>query len=315
MPRSMIERRRLQNLLQTVALLGGMSVLLALLGWELAGFAWIVWITTLGITVLLFSVQISPGLVLRIYGARPLGTGEVPILDAIVAELAQRAQLPAPPRLFYVPSRVLQAFTVILGGAPVIAVTDGLLRHLDPDELAGVLAHEISHIRHGDLRTLVLADLVTKVTRALAGLGLLLLIVNLPILLVGGVAISWSALLLLVVAPPASTLLQLALSRTREFDADLGAAELTGDPETFSRALQKLEHYQGPIWEQIFLPGYRLPAPSLLRTHPATSERVDRLLSLPRGRHLSSLTRFAKRGPSMPPVLRTPSWRRWGYWH
>jgi heat shock protein HtpX len=315
MPLATIKRRRLQNLLQTAILLGGMGVLLALLGWQLAGPAGIAWMTMFGATILLFGARISPSLVLRMYGARPLAVGEAPALEAIVAELAQRTRMPAPPRLFYIPSRILQAFTVILGGKPVIALTDGLLRHLSPGELAGVMAHEVSHIQHGDLRTLALADLVTKMTRALGGLGFLLLVANLPILLIGGVAISWSALLLLIIAPPSSTLLQLALSRTREFDADLGAAELTGDPEMLCRALEKLEHYRGAMWEQLFLPGYRLPEPSLLRTHPSTGERVNRLLSLPRGRRLTSLARLAQPRPSTAPVVRAPSWRGWGSWY
>src|SRR5262249_27298852 len=94
--------------------------------------------------------------------------------------------------------------------------------------------------------------------------------------------ISFIALLLLYLAPTASSLLQLGLSRSREWDADLEGAMLTGDPRGLASALDKLERYQGHFWEDLMfpVPGRRIPQPSLLRSHPPTQERISRLLAL-----------------------------------
>jgi heat shock protein HtpX len=111
---------------------------------------------------------------------------------------------------------------------------------------------------------------------------LFLALFNLPAFILGDSEISFTGLLLLYLAPTAGSLIQLALSRTREYDADLEAAGLTGDPESLASALEKLERYQGHFWEDMMLPvpGRRIPQPSLLRSHPLTAERVARLRSL-----------------------------------
>jgi heat shock protein HtpX len=108
-------------------------------------------------------------------------------------------------------------------------------------------------------------------------LGVLLFLVNLPLVFLGGATIPWFGILLLYFAPTLSSLLQLGLSRTREYSADLEGARLAGDAEGLISALQKIERYQGGVWERVFMPGRRVPVPSLLRTHPPTEERVRRL--------------------------------------
>ena len=133
------------------------------------------------------------------------------------------------------------------------------------------------------MRAMGLADVISRITGLFALLGQLLLFLNFPLLLVGRAPISWLAVLLLIAAPRLSALLQLALSRTREFQADLGAARLTGDPEGLASALRKMEAYQSGIWKRILMPGGGGPNPSLFRTHPATGERVRRLLELVEG--------------------------------
>lgn len=95
-----------------------------------------------------------------------------------------------------------------------------------------------------------------------------------------GGGVPWVAVLVLLAAPSIGGLIQMALSRAREFDADLSAAMLTGDPDGLAAALGKLERAQGRLWETIFLPGGRTPDPSVLRTHPLTRDRIERLLSL-----------------------------------
>ena len=127
-----------------------------------------------------------------------------------------------------------------------------------------------------------LANVVSRVTGTLSWIGQLLLLINLPMVLFGSYQFPWT-LVLLIGAPSISALLQLALSRTREFDADVDAASLTGNPRGLARALAKMEHLQRGWLQRIPLPGHRLPEPSLFRTHPHTDERIRRLLELEGG--------------------------------
>jgi heat shock protein HtpX len=124
------------------------------------------------------------------------------------------------------------------------------------------------------------ADLVSRITGSFGLFGQILLLLSLPAALVTDVGVPWLALAILLAAPTLSALVQLALSRNREYEADLSAAELTGDPAGLASALEKLERYQGRFWEQILMPGRRVPDPSLLRTHPETADRIERLLAL-----------------------------------
>ena len=126
--------------------------------------------------------------------------------------------------------------------------------------------------------------MMSRLVSLASWLGQLLLLLNLPLVLAGMVHVPWHVLILLVFAPTLMALVQLGLSRTREYDADRAAAELTGDPEGLVRALVKLERRVGRFWEEILLPGRRIPEPSLLRTHPPTESRIRRLRDLVMGR-------------------------------
>jgi heat shock protein HtpX len=196
-----------------------------------------------------------------------------------------------------------------------IAVTDGLIRAMTMRQLAGILAHEISHIRNGDLRVMGLADVLNRITSLMSTMGLL----GIPLLFGTGWNIPVLGLLLLIFAPTLGGLLQLALSRAREFDADLDGASLTGDPEGLASALALLERRQGALWEGLVLPGSRLPEPSLLRTHPTTQDRIARLAALrsrePATPEDKGLAAFA--APAPMPVLRDPRihWHRLGIWY
>ncbi len=279
---TVFQRHKLLNWLQSTLMLSGMGGLVAVVGWLLAGEdgAWLA--LGLGVLMVVFSPRLSPRLVLRMYGAVPIEYSQAPQLYALVEELAQRAELPAVPRLYYIPSPELNAFTMGRPQEAVIAITDGLLRTMNLRELAGVLGHEIAHIRNNDVWVMNLADTLTRVTANLSLLGQLILLINLPLIMVTGEGVSWLAVLLLVFAPSLSALLQLALSRTREYDADLGAVELTGDPEALASALAKLERHNEGWLRRILLPGRGDPEPSLLRTHPPTRERIRRLMELAR---------------------------------
>jgi heat shock protein HtpX len=234
---------KLNNLLQSIMLLAGMAALLGLLGWLLAGTKGIIWAGIIGVVFLLVSPRASPRLVFKLSGARSLSVAEAPGLYALVKTLALRAKLPMLPQLYYMPTQAMNAFTVGNRRQAMIAVTDGLLRGLTRRELTGVLAHEVSHIDNNDMWVMTLADTVNRLTSSFSLFGQVLLFINLPLVLLGKSGFSWLAILLLVFAPTLSVLLQLALSRTREFDADLGAAQITHDPLGLASALKKLHHY------------------------------------------------------------------------
>lgn len=271
---------KLNNLLQSILLLAGMAALLGLLGWLLAGIEGVIWAGIIGVVFLLVSPRASPRLVFKLSGARPLSVAEAPGLYALVKTLALRARLPALPQLYYMPSQAMNAFTVGNRRQAMIAVTDGLLRGLTRRELTGVLAHEISHVDNNDIWVMTLADTVNRLTSSFSLFGQVLVFINLPLILLGKSGFSWLAILLLVFAPTLSVLLQLALSRTREFDADLGAAQITHDPLGLASALKKLHHYHSGSFRRILMPGRPIPDSSMLRTHPKSEERIRRLVSL-----------------------------------
>lgn len=279
-----LSAQRFQNTFQSLLLIGGMLLLLGVLKHILAGSGGLLLLLFMGAVLLFFSPRFSPRLLLRLYRASPMDRGAAPGLFDLVGELSRRAELRTMPELFYIPSHLINAITVGTRRNPVIAMTDGLLRSLNSREMTGVLAHEIAHVRHNDIWVMGLADVIGRLTGILSLLGQILLffyLVSLPFQQ-GFTEIPWLALLLLIFAPTLSALLQLALSRTREFNADLGAVELTGDALGLASALQKMEQSEASLLERLFLPGRRIPEPSLLRTHPATKDRIERLLELVR---------------------------------
>jgi len=275
-----ILRRKWLNILQAALVLGGMAGLLALMGWMLAGPVGILWAAVFGVIFMALSPRFSPALVLRMYGAWRLHPAEFPGLFAMVQRLADRAGVERLPTLYYVPSAAMNAFTVGHGDDTALAITDGLLRGLTRRELCGVLAHELSHVQHNDMWIMALADSVSRIVGMLSLFGQLLLLVSLPLYLLNYGGIPWLLILLLLFAPTISALLQLVLSRNREYDADMEAVRITGDPDGLATALQKLDLQQSRMWERVAMPGPKLPVPSLLRTHPRTEDRVARIRSL-----------------------------------
>jgi heat shock protein HtpX len=232
-----------------------------------------------------FAPRLPAETMLRFYRARRLDPrldAQAPQILHIVDILSDRAELAAAPRVYLIPSMTLNAFAAGTPEKAVIAVTEGLRRRLNLSELAGVLAHEISHVRNNDLAIMGMADILTRCMQWLAYLAVILAVLNLPAFLLGDSEVPLVGLVLLYLAPTAGSLIQLALSRTREYDADLEAVSLTGDPSGLISALQKLERLQGHFWEDMRLPvpGRRIPQPSLLRSHPKTEDRIARLQAL-----------------------------------
>jgi heat shock protein HtpX len=275
------DAHRRRNLFQSVALLVGIGCVLALAAAIVWGPAGVV-MTALTLAAL-FSLapRVPPEAVMRLYRATPVPRDDSQ-LSSLVDVLAYRAELKRRPSLYVIPSMTLNAFATGSPEHSAIAVTEGLLRRLTLREISGVLAHEMSHIRNNDLWVMGLADVVTRFLQLLSYVALGLAVFNVYAALSGEEIISWWAILLLYLTPALSSLLQLGLSRTREFDADLEAAALTGDPLGLASALRRLETYTGRFWEDLMfpVPTRRVPQPSLLRSHPDTKDRVDRLVSL-----------------------------------
>jgi heat shock protein HtpX len=271
-----------QNRLQSLLLIGGLGLLTAFSSWLLWNWAGaLLALVSIGV-IYAFAPRLPPELVMRMYRAIRLDPRQGGQITHIVAVLARRAGLSSIPSLYVIPSMTLNAFATGTPQKAAIGITEGLLRRLSLRELAGVLAHELSHVRNNDLAVMGLADTMTRFTQVLSYLALFLGIVNLPALLLGDSDISLTALLLLYLAPTAGSLLQLSLSRTREYDADVEGATLTGDPAGLAAALNKLESYQGSFWEDLMfpVPSRRIPQPSLLRSHPSSADRIRRLLAL-----------------------------------
>ncbi len=286
------DEHKAANAAQTMALLGGIAVILVFIAWLISGWFGIV-IAVIAIGVFGASApRISPQFVMRLYRAKPLDSRHGGQLNRIVEVLADRAELPAHPKLYIIPSTVLNAFATGSPERSAIALTEGLMRKLSMRELAAVLAHEMSHIRNEDLAVHALADAMSRMTQLLSYFGLTLAAFNFIGFFSGEPPFSWLAILLLYLAPAAGSLLQLALSRTREFDADLEAANLTGDPAALADALVKLEQFQGRFWEDLSLPvpGRKIPYPSLLRSHPTTEDRLARLKDIDKRNHLPPIT-------------------------
>jgi heat shock protein HtpX len=310
----------LRNAIHTWMLVLGSGALMAIIAYTVYGSSGLIWAAVFGAIGLWTMGRVSPQVVLKLYKAQPLSPDELPELHRIIRELARRADLPSVPQLYYVPSKMMNAFAVGTREDSAITVTDGLVRNMNLRQLAGIMAHEVSHIRNGDLKVMALADVLSRITSFMSTMGL----IGVPLVLGTGMNLSFIGLALLIFAPTIGGLLQLGLSRAREYDADLDGATLTGDPEGLASALMTLERKQGRVLEGLLLPGSRLPDPSLLRTHPRTEDRVARLLALRQTDRTSALPQVAQApetrvvpGPSIIPPIGNPRirWSRMGVWY
>jgi len=253
-----------------------MMLLLAMCGWIVGGTEGMQR-ALMGSAPLPDSTVISPASMYRWFGARLLSPAEVPELFAILANVCSRAGLSRLPDLYCLPApRDMNAYA--LGGPErsAIVLTEGLLRGMTREEIAGILAHEVAHIRNNDTWTMSWATALRRAIdwTALAGLAVLRTRHHHD-----GRMASRQLATLLSAAPTLGQLLGLALSRVRELDADATALELTGDSHSLIAALGKLErHHAGPVPAPVS--AFAHDPMRLLRSHPATSERVGTLLKL-----------------------------------
>jgi heat shock protein HtpX len=280
-----------KNSIKTAAILALFGALFLGVG-SLFGTGGLVIGLVLGLVFVGGSYWFSDTLSVKAARAVPVTEQEAPQLYAIVRDLTTRAGMPMP-KIYISPAQQPNAFAT--GRSPehaAVAVTQGLLQVVSQDELRGVLAHEISHVRHHDI-------LISSVAAALAmGIMFVARIAIFSSLFGGGGrdndgGNAIGGLLMIILAPIAAVLLQAALSRSREFDADLGGAELLGTGEPLASALQKIDTYAkqvpmniDPAHASLFivnpLSGRNMQFKNLFTTHPPTEERIARLRSYSR---------------------------------
>ena len=272
------------NGFRTAALMAAMITLFALLGNALGGQTGLVIAFVIAVGMNAASYWFSDKVVLRMYRGQEVGPTEAPELVAMVDRLRQRAGLPMP-KVYLLPSEQPNAFAT--GRNPehaAVAFTQGILRALPPEELEGVTAHELAHIKHRDILTSTIAATLASAITLLARFAIFAPIGGRDSNGGGGL----QALLMLILAPIAAMLIQMAISRSREFEADRGGAEISGNPNGLANALLRLqngaEHIPTsatPSTAHLFIinpfAGRMGAVAGLFRTHPPTEERVLRL--------------------------------------
>lgn len=271
-------RQRVRN-----ALHGGV-LLVALLGvaglgpWLLFGPLGVLGLLVAGVVLAVFSPRMGPAPLLAQYGAVLLPPVVAPELEFADEVLAARAGLRRAPGLYCLPGRVPGAFTV--GGRDAaLVVTAGLLTILSLREVVAVLAHEMSHLRAGDHALMRISRTVTRLTTGACVAGVVVLLAD-PDVVVHTLAGFLVLAVVVAVLPVVVALLDRAFARSREIDADLGAAHLTGDPEALATALEKVELLCGDRWGLRSTWARRPGRGSLLSSHPTTERRTERLREL-----------------------------------
>lgn len=273
------------NNFKTAILFAVLTILLMLIGGAVGGFYGMLIALVFAVITNFGAYWYSDKLVLRMYNAQEVTAAEAPELYAIVQRLAAREQLPMP-RVYIVPEQTPNAFAT--GRNPnnaAVAVTAGILQLLTREELEGVLAHELGHVKNRD-------TLVSTVAGTFAGA--ISMLAQLAFFLPFGssddddnASNPFVALLGLIFAPIAATLIQLAISRSREYGADETGALATGNPMALASALQKLENWKqklpmqagDPATSHLFIvnPFAGASLGKLFSTHPSTTDRVQRL--------------------------------------
>ena len=280
MNREIVQKSTLNNLLHTLVILASMALLIGLIGWLIGGVAGVVLAGSLAAFAFTRNPYVSTVFLLRRSKARPLQPHHFPELYQLVRNLAGRAGLSHQPILYSIPSAIPNAFVVGREDDSSIVISESLLRSFSLREIAGILGHEIAHIRNKDLLVMSIAGVSVQITQVLSTVGQIGLLFALPAVFLGEMQIALLPFMLLVFAPTLSMLLQLALSRTREFEADLVGVQLCGDVYGLASALQKLEGYRRSLWQRFLSGPWRGNQAQILQTHPATEVRIARLLAL-----------------------------------
>ena len=278
------------NLLKTAVLMAAITALFMAIGSVLGGQQGMMIALVVALGMNFFSYWFSDKLVLKMYNAQEVDATSAPQFYGMVRELAERAQLPMP-RVYLIQEDAPNAFAT--GRNPqhaAVAATTGILRVLSERELRGVMAHELAHVKHHDI-------LISTISATMAGA--ISMLANFAMFFGGRDSEGRPhnpvvSILVMLLAPLAASLIQMAISRAREFEADRGGAEISGDPQALASALQKIKQYASgipmdaaerhPETAQMMivnpLSGGGLRG--LFSTHPSTEERVERLLAMAR---------------------------------
>ncbi|TMH33485.1 MAG: zinc metalloprotease HtpX [Betaproteobacteria bacterium] len=276
------------NWFRTGLLMAAIMALFGAVGAVLGGGQGMLLALAFGLVTNLWAYWFSDTMVLRLYRAQEVDQASAPLLYNTVRDLARSAGLPMP-RVYLIDEEQPNAFAT--GRSPqhaAVAATTGILRLLSPRELAGVLAHELSHVKHRDILTSTITASIAGAIATLAQFGMFF----------GGRDDDNRnpvlALLVLIIAPIAAMLIQLAISRGREYGADHGGAELSGDPQALADALAKIDRYAKglplppaeahPATAQMMIvnPLHGGGIAGLFSTHPPVEERIRRLRAMAR---------------------------------
>ncbi|MFN4266123.1 MAG: zinc metalloprotease HtpX [Aquabacterium sp.] len=276
------------NMMKTAILMAAITALFMAIGAMIGGRAGMMLALVVALGMNFFSYWFSDKMVLKMYNAREVNASTAPRFYAMVKELADRAQLPMP-KVYLIDEAAPNAFAT--GRNPehaAVAATTGIIDLLNERELRGVMAHELAHVKHRDI-------LISTISATMAGA--ISMLANFAMFFGGrdeegrptnpiaGIAVA-------ILAPIAASLIQMAISRAREFEADRGGAEISGDPRALASALDKIHRYargipmeaaeahpetaQMMIMNPLSAEGIK----GLFATHPATEERVARLLAM-----------------------------------
>ena len=276
------------NLMKTAVLMAAITALFMAIGSVLGGQQGMAIALVVALGMNFFSYWFSDKMVLKMYNAQEVDASSAPQFYTMVRELAVKAELPMP-KVYLINEDAPNAFAT--GRNPqnaAVAATTGILRVLSERELRGVMAHELAHVKHRDI-------LISTVSATMAGA--ISMLANFAMFFGGRSSDGRPAnpiagILVMLLAPLAASLIQMAISRAREFEADRGGAEISGDPQALASALQKIQRYaQGipleaaerhPETAQMMimnpLSGGGLRG--LFSTHPATEERVAKLMAM-----------------------------------
>ncbi len=276
------------NWVKTFMLMAAITALFIVIGGMIGGRSGMMFALLMALGMNFFSYWFSDKMVLRMYNAREVDAASAPQFYGMVQELAQRAGLPMP-RVYLIDEDAPNAFAT--GRNPenaAVAATTGILRVLSNRELRGVMAHELAHVRHRDILISTIAATMAGAIAALANFAMFF----------GGrdeegrPANPIASIAMAILAPLAASLIQMAISRAREFEADRGGAQISGDPQALAMALDKIDRYargipfqaaeQHPATAQMMIlnPLSGGGIANLFSTHPATEERVARLMQM-----------------------------------
>lgn len=279
------------NLMKTAILMAAITALFMAVGAFLGGQAGMMLALLVALGMNVFSYWFSDQMVLKMYNAREVDETSAPRFYAMVKELAQRANLPMP-KVYLIDEDAPNAFAT--GRNPehaAVAATTGIINVLTERELRGVMAHELAHVKHRDI-------LISTISATMAGA--ISMLANFAVLFggrdeEGRPANPLAGIAVAILAPLAASLIQMAISRAREFEADRGGAEISGDPAALASALDKIHRYaQGiplhaaeahPETAQMMImnPLSAEGIKGLFSTHPSTQERIARLMAMARG--------------------------------